>query len=333
MTPQECLKIASWLINAGHFDMAIKKCDEALKIDEFYAPAHWSRCFIKMLQGDLSQWAKYEWYDDPRYSPQKGWFKRRVNCPVWKGESLKNKKIFLYCDEGYGDYFQFLRYVTLIKKLGAYTIVECLPYTKDLTATCEGIDCIIDQKESLQYDFHCPLMLAPVFFDIANYIHSGIYLSPPSVISDHLYHYLSIKQEPSIGVVWKGNPKHSHDLLRSINPSIMKNLKTNYTLISLQHNEYEDGFINIGMMLKDWSDTAHVISKMNLIITVDTAVAHLAGAMGKEVWLLLQKYPDWRWGLNTNYTPWYPSVKLFRKQNSWEQLINQVNENLKNLSI
>jgi hypothetical protein len=179
MSPQDCIKTAVWLANTGHVDAAIKKCDEAIKADEFYASAHWTRCFLKMLQGDLSAWAKYEWYDNPKYSPQKGWFKRRVNCPLWNGESLLNKKIFLYCDEGFGDYFQFLRYAKLIKdKTKAFVIVECLPYTKQLTMECEGIDLVVEKNEKTDYDVHCPMMLAPIFFDIANYIPVNIPTRP-----------------------------------------------------------------------------------------------------------------------------------------------------------
>jgi hypothetical protein len=172
-------------------------------------------------------------------------------------------------------------------------------------------------------------MLAPIFFDIANYIPVNIpYLKPPKEINSHMKHYVELETIPSIGVVWKGNSLHTHDKERSIHPSIIKQIKTSKLLVSLQHNEYEEGLLNVGVLLQDWSDTAHAIAKMDLIITVDTAVAHLAGAMGKETWILLQKHPDWRWGLEKPSTPWYPSVRLFRKDSSWEQLIDKINQNL-----
>lgn len=329
MTPQECVTTATWLASAGFPNMAIQKCEDAIRMDQYYAPAHWSRCFIKLLQGDYSAWADYKWYDDPMYSPQKGWFKRRVNKPLWDGKPLDGKRIYLYCDEGYGDYFQFLRYVKLIKDMGGHTVVACYPLTEELTKTCPGVDEIVPDQQQADFDVHCPLMLAPKYFDIDKYIPSSMsYLSPPPTANDHLKLYLGLAQQPSIGVVWKGNPKHSNDKERSMPPGVLKKLKTDKLLVSLQHGEYEDGFLNMGVMLQDWTDTAQVISKMDLIISVDTSVAHLAGALGKECWLMLPKVPDWRWGLEKEFTPWYPSVRLFRKSSSWEELVERISSHL-----
>lgn len=329
MNSKKCVSSAVYLdiAKSGSIDLAIQQCEEALKSNAFYAPALWSRSFLKMLQGDLSYWAKYEWYDDPRYGPQKGWFRRRINKPLWMGEQLKGKKIFLYCDEGFGDFFQFIRYAKLIKERGGHTIVECLPNTTELIRACPGVDETVEYGEVVDFDLHCPLMLAPRYFDVANFIPAEVYLKPSEPQNEHLKCF-SFVNKPSIGIVWKGNPKHSNDTERSISPYIFKKLKTNHLLVSLQHGEYGDDFLNMGIMIKDWADTAYIISKMDLIITVDTAVAHLAGAMGKEVWVLLPKFPDWRWGLNKPYTSWYPSMRLFRREGSWEELIVKVNENL-----
>jgi hypothetical protein len=325
MTPKDCVVTATWLANSGYTNMAIQKCEEALRADEFYAPAHWSRCFLKLLQGDYSAWADYKWYDDPAYSVQKGWFKRRVNKPLWDGMPLNGKRIYLYCDEGFGDYFQFLRYVKLIKDRGGYTVVACYPLTEELTKTCPGVDEIVPDQTQVDFDVHCPLMLAPRFFDIETYVPAPVpYLSAPPTTNEHLRLYLSLAAQPSIGCVWRGNPKHSNDTDRSISPELMRRLKTDRLLVSLQHGCYEDGFLNLGVMLQDWTDTAQAVSKMDLIITVDTSVAHLAGAMGKECWLLLPKIPDWRWGLDKTHTPWYPSLRLFRKETSWEALIDRI---------
>lgn len=329
MTPKECVEEAALLVQSGYFNMAIQKCEKAISIDEYYSPAHWSRCFIKLLQGDYSAWANYSWYDDPMYSNQKGWFRRRVNKPLWDGSPLNGKRIFLYCDEGYGDYFQFLRYVKLIKQMGGRTIVECYPFTEELTKTCSGVDEIISNKELVDFDVHCPLMLAPKYFDIGKYIPSEIpYLSPPPITNNNLKLYLNLPRQPRIGLVWKGNPNHSNDKERSMPASVLKKIKTNKLLVSLQHGEYEDGFFNIGLMLQNWSDTAQIISEMDLVISVDTSVAHLAGAMGKECWLMLPKIPDWRWGLDKNFTHWYPSIRLFRKSSSWEELVERISSHL-----
>jgi hypothetical protein len=312
--------------------MAIQKCEEAIRHDPFFAPAFWSRSFLKMLQGDYSYYPEYGWYDDPRYEPKKGWFRRHVNTPIWTGDSLKGKSIYLYCDEGYGDFFQFLRYVKLIKDLGAYTVVECLPQTEILTKSCPGVDEITSCGASTDgADLHCPLMLVPRYFDIEKYIPTEVpYLSPTRTDNENLYLYLNLAENHSagIGCVWAGNANHSNDKNRSVGADLFKRLKVNDTLISLQHGAFDPYFLNLGMMFKDWNDTANAISKLRLVITVDTAVAHLAGAMGKECWVMLPKTPDWRWGLEGEHNRWYPSIRLFRKNTSWEDVMDRISARL-----
>lgn len=301
MELKKLMTTISWLVKAGRIENALDKCEEVLNIDKFYTPALWSRCFLKLLSGDRTYWADYEWHSNPCYSFEKGWFKRTLKKPLWEGQKLyKNERVFLYCDEGYGDYFQFLRYVKLIQEQGATTIVEAMPNTSRITSTCDGIDQIVhpNPNQNFEYEFHCPLMLAPVYFDIANYVHSGIpYLFPPKNIGNHLKDFIKMNRViPTVGLSWKGNPKHSMDSDRSIDPCVMKSIKTSKSIISLQHKVLEDGFTNIGMMINDWGDTAQIIESLDLVITVDTAIAHLAGAMGKEVWILLPQVPDWRRG-------------------------------------
>ncbi|MGV2436025.1 MAG UNVERIFIED_CONTAM: hypothetical protein LVT10_14995 [Anaerolineae bacterium] len=165
MTPKDCVVTATWLANAGFTNMAVQKCEEAIRQDEFYAPAHWSRCFLKLLQGDYSAWADYKWYDDPQYGVQKGWFKRRVGKPLCGRQTslMENASIFIVT-EGYGDYFQFLRYVKMIKDRGGHTVVAAFPLTEEVTKTCPGVDEIVPDQQQVDFDVHCPLMLAPEVF-------------------------------------------------------------------------------------------------------------------------------------------------------------------------
>lgn len=332
MTPQNDVMVGTALAPFS-IENALARYEVALSKDPNFAPALWSRCFLKLMQGDLSYWAEYEWFDNPKYnSNDVGWYRRRCKKPLWDGTELNNKKIFLYCDEGFGDFFQFARYVQLVKNMGSYTILEALPDTYELCRTIPGIDQIVHwgQDDTVEYDLHCPLMYAPVFFDIKNnYIPNNVpYFSNPNVNGMNRINIdLMFEMQNdgiNVGVVWQGNPKHKEDLKRSISYTLYKKLANKCNLYGLQKGVFGDGMINLGMMLVDWSDTANAISHMDLIITVDTSVAHLAGAMGKEVWLLIPKFPDWRWGLGSTKTPWYPSVKIFRQTTTWDEVLQRI---------
>ena len=329
MTAKNDVLVGTAIANHS-MDDAIAMYEQALKKDPFYAPAFWSKCFLKLAQGDLSYWANYEWFNNPIYNSNNiGWFKRKLEKSVWDGKPLNNKKIFLYCDEGFGDFFQFVRYVELIKKMGGITILECLPDTFDLCKTIPGVDIITESNQKISHDVHCPLMLAPKFFGIeSGYIPSQFpYLNykPTNRINIDLM-FEEQNDSLNIGVVWQGNPNHKEDKKRSVDYTLFKKLAEKGNLYSLQKNTFADGMMNLGVMLCDWVDTANAIAHMDLVISVDTAVAHLAGAMGKEVWLLTPKFPDWRWGLNDSKTPWYPSLRLFRQteEHDWSNVINEI---------
>lgn len=324
---QGCIDSGIALSKIGLFQMAINTFDEALRINPYYAPAIWCKCFTQLMMGDFSGWAKYEWFENPLYKPQKGWFKRRLNKPLWDGSKLEGRRIFLYCDEGFGDFFQFLRYVKLIENYGGYTIVESLPDTKILLGSCNYINHIIEYgNTTVNYDVHCPLMLAPRFFDInTGYIPNEIpYLYGFFPTTKELEKFFETP-EFKIGVACEGNPEHSHDSERSINSHIFsKLLDCNAIIYNLQKGKFVNEMISCGYMINDWSDTAYIISKMNLIITVDTAIAHLAGAMGKEVWLLIKPNLDWRWMANRIDSPWYPSMRIFHLTSTWETLLDEI---------
>jgi hypothetical protein len=330
MNAEDCVRDAVMLCAEGEIDKAITKCNDAIGKNPFYAPAHWSNLFLNLLKGDYSRWADYDWYDDPRYFPKKGWFRRRLPVPLWNGEDLNGRRIFVYCDEGFGDLFQFLRYVELIQQKGGYTIVECLPGTEKIVRMCSGVNEIVSWKQTPICDTHCPLMLVPKYLNIHNHIHApSPYLFTPTP-NEHMkiysQHAALSSKDLKIGVTWKGNPTHTNDAQRSLDAHHFDTLKTKQKMVSLQKGDYRDELFNVGVMLEDWNDTAQVISHLDIVISVDTAVAHLSAAMGKETWLLLPKIPDWRWGLKGTHTPWYPSMRIFRKNMCWKEIFSEMSK-------
>lgn len=317
--PFDLIKQGTEAATQGNLKIALCCYEKALALDPYCGPAQWSKCLLLLLLGDYSAWAKYDWIDE--CAPKMGWFKRRLTVPLWHGEPLQGKRLFIYCDEGYGDFIQFLRYLPLIKD--GYIVLECPP---DIVSLCHHqANEIVLPNEKSAYDLHCPIMLLPRYFGITeNYIPNKPYIFPPK--SNHLATLLEGWAGFKIGIVFKGNPKHKYDANRSIDPQLFLTLPHN--LISLQKGTFQEQMLNLGAIINDWSDTAALIDKVDLVISVDTAVAHLAGAMGKPVWLLVPKFPDWRWQLEREDTPWYPTMRLFRQETSWLKVIDRIKNEL-----
>ncbi len=316
------------------FDGALRNCSQALAEDPFFSPALWSRSFIKLLQGDYSYWAKYEWLTDPRHpEPRLGWYKRRLDKPVWDGNPLNGKTIYLYIDNGYGDFFQFVRYTQPVKATGGKVLLEALPQTAGLFRSYRSVDNVVIAGNPVpHYDIHCPLMLLPSFFGIEKGVYAPhSYLHKDEQDAKGMADIINAYSGTKVGVVWKGNPKHKEDANRSVPVEMFYQFKSpSRTLFSLQRGEFADGMVNIGIMLYNWCDTVNAIHELDLVITVDTAVAHLAGAMGKTVWLLTPYCPDWRWLLDREDTPWYPTMRLFRQKEpgNWQEVFERVKKEL-----
>ncbi|MEY4210904.1 MAG: hypothetical protein RLZ92_1285 [Pseudomonadota bacterium] len=316
--------------------------DKAIAINPNYAQAYWNKAFIKLLNGDyLDGWRLYEWrwkkqplINSVRHYPQ----------PLWLGKpSINGKTLLIYPEQGYGDFIQFIRYAKLVEQLGALIIFE-LPY--ELIAITSSLKCqfsIIEKGKTLpKFDYHCPIMSLPLAFEttletIPNQIP---YLYADINKKKQWQHQLGNKNTRRIGLVWSGSRNHKNNLNRSISFNSLNTLfKLPIEFHCLQKEISADDEItitknrNISLhthLINDFSDTAALIEEMDLIISVDTSVAHLAGALGKELWLLLPYAPDYRWMLDRDDTPWYPTAKLFRqsKTANWEYLINQIRDEL-----
>jgi hypothetical protein len=235
----------------------------------------------------------------------------------------------------------------MVKAQDGRVIFECQQSLCRLLKSCNGIDEIIEKtsanKLSLQPDVHVHLLDLPSIFDTTlNSIPTNIpYITPDQILVDQWASRLKVDDGFKIGIVWAGNPHHTRDHNRSCSLADFAKLADvpGLSFYSLQkgHDSIESDnppmgikIVNLNNELNDFADTAAVIANLDLVISVDTAVAHLTGAIGKPVWTLLPFAPDWRWFLKRNDSPWYPGMRLFRqtKLNDWTEVFEQVREEL-----
>ena len=314
-----------------------RKCfNQALNLNPHHGEAHFGLAFIELLQGNFPQgWQEYEWRKQlPGFSPL------ALPKPLWDGSSLQGKTIFLYGEQGLGDTIQFIRYAALLQDSGARVMLGCNPSLARLFASIPAIEQVIVPGDVLpHFDCHASVMSLPYLWGttLDNIPNNVPYLSPPSP-------HLPISPSPhlpalKVGIVWAGNPDNERDRQRSCPFShFLKLLEVEgVAFYSLQKGKAGEDFrksteelelpiIDLSEEIEDFGDTAAIISQLDLVITVDTAVAHLAGAMGKPVWVLLSYLPDWRWLLEREDSPWYPTMRLFRqsKLNDWEGVTEDV---------
>jgi tetratricopeptide (TPR) repeat protein len=335
--------LGSALKQLEQFDDAAAAFNRALELRPDYAAPHWNLGLLRLLLGDFpGGWPEYEWR----------WQVRELNPPQiksprprWDGTDLNGRRILLYTEQGFGDAMQFVRYVPLVVKRGGKVILCCQPELLPLLKTVEGVEAaaLMDQQTP-DFDVHYPLMSLPALFSttLADIPAAIPYLHPDPEKVQWWNQRLAGDDRLKIGLVWAGLAKHAHDRHRSIAPELLAPLaKTRPArFVSLQKGRPNSPAPQLPMEMDDWtndlkdfSDTAALVANLDLVITVDTAVAHLAGAMGKPVWVLLQKVPDWRWMLNRSDSPWYPTVRLFRQptRGDWLRPIAEITEALRSL--
>jgi hypothetical protein len=295
-----------------------------------------------LLNDDFARgWEEYEWrWEDEHLKRQKPQFKQ----PLWLGqESLKGKTILLHAEQGLGDTIQFSRYAKLVSHRGAKVVLQVQKGLKSLMQSVAGVNWVVEQGEALPaFDYHTPLMSLPLAFktSLETIPAESVYLECEAVRVEKWKDRLGDKSKPRVGLVWSGNKDHKNDHNRSIALAMLSRiLAEEVEFISLQKEVRERdksaleqvAVKHFGEELKDFMDTAGLVANMDLVISVDTSVAHLAGALGKPLWVLLPFSPDWRWLLEREDSPWYPSAKLYRqpKIGDWESVIVKVAAELK----
>ena len=320
------------------FEEALASCDHALAVRPNYTEAHWNEALLRLLTGDFRRgWVKYEWrWKNESLAPPK----RNFSQPLWLGaEALAGKTILLHSEQGFGDTIQFCRYVPLVAERGACVILEVPRPLRELMSTLTGAEQIVSSGDPLpDFDIHCPLLSLPLAFGtrLETIPAATPYLRASSQSLMNWDTRLGPKRHRRIGLAWSGSPMNRNDQNRSIRlSSLLSLLDIEATFVSLQKDVRSDDvtvlkdqgdLLHFGDALDNFSDTAALISTLDLVISVDTSVAHLAGALAKPVWVLLPFIPDWRWLLDRNDSPWYPTARLFRQDDAraWDAVIARV---------
>jgi tetratricopeptide (TPR) repeat protein len=322
---------------------ALASYDRALSLDPGYAEAHSNRSCLALLLGDFERgWEEFEWrWRVPDFAP----WRRDFAQPLWRGDApLQGRTILLHAEQGFGDAIQFVRYVPLVAAKGARVVLEVPPPLKALLSELAGAALVVGRGEELPaFDCHSPLLSLPLAFKtrLETIPATVPYLS---AAQDRVLNWKSRLPQTGlrrVGIAWAGNSNFKGDQTRSIGLARLAPLLAvaGAQLVSLQ-KDLRDGdrdilrsnpqIIHLGDAINDFADTAAVMAELDLVISSDTSVAHLAGALGKPVWVLLQYVADWRWLRERSDNPWYPTARLFRQPriDDWESVVGQVWEQL-----
>ena len=328
----------------GDIELAIDSYNQAINIKPNYAESYWNKSLLKLLIGEyLEGWKLYEWRwkKKPHINTI-----RSYHQPLWLGDkSIFNKKLLIYPEQGIGDYIQFIRYASIIEELGIKIILEVPLSLLKLCSTLKVQSILIEDGNPLpRFDYHCPVMSLPLALKTTL---ESIPAQIPYLYADKerkklWTEKLGNKTVARIGLVWSGSTWHQNDKNRSLLleqltsllllPFEFHSLQKEVREIDLKTlidfpkiNQHQDDLI-------DFSDTAGLIEEMDLVISVDTAVAHLSGAMGKKTYILLPYSPDYRWMLDREDNPWYPSATLFRQPSAgdWDSVISKISQLLLN---
>lgn len=312
--------------------------EKALELNGEHVNAHFDLGLIALSEGNYQEGLRH--YE---YRVRMNELIAKIHTyqtPMWQGQSLQNKRLILQNEQGYGDNIMFIRYAEQFKALGAYVIVRTRPALMKLFEGVKGIDLICSEEERVvEHDYYLPLLSS------AYVLKTDLQSIPrtcPYIEAKHdIYPLTLAKEVKHIGLVWSGSPTHRAHKERYIG---LKRLVRFFEMDGIQWHALQLGednqeleacglqerIINHADALVDFSVTASLISQLDLVITTDTSVAHLCGALGKKAWVLIPKHADWRWLQSGDKTPWYESLTLFRQEEKgdWEVPLSRVQEHL-----
>jgi tetratricopeptide (TPR) repeat protein len=326
----------------GALEEAAASYRHALGLNPELAEAHSGIGMLWLLQGDFEHgWPKYEWRRRARDYQQ-----RAFQQPDWNGAPVRDKTILLYAEQGLGDSLQFVRYAPLVRRRVGRVVLECQRELLPLLEGAAGIDQVIARGDPLpSFDVQAPLLSLPGLLGTRlDTIPANVpYLQADTEFLQKWGQELGPRQHFTIGIAWQGNPKHRADRQRSVPLAQFEALARldGVRLVSLQKgpgNEQLDAIasrfpvVDPRDRLSTFLDTAAVIMHLDLVVSVDTAVVHLAGALGAPVWVALPFAPDWRWLLDRDDSPWYPSMRLFRQKQpgQWPEVFERITHELRN---
>jgi Flp pilus assembly protein TadD len=333
-------------MKAGKPAEAVEDFGRAVQIKPDFAQAHFNRGLALLLQGDYRQgWPEYDWRWRCR-----DFVTQPVSVEGWDGTSLAGRTILLHAEQGMGDAIQFIRFAPLLKEQGATVIVACSPALVPLLNRCAGIDQVVEQGTAVPFDVETPLLSVPGKLGTTL---DTVPVRVPYLFGDpdrekHWRRELSRVPGFKVGIAWQGNRDHPEDRLRSaLLASFAPLAGEGVRLISLQLGpgreqiDAQAGRFPVEELAprsegSSWTflDTAAVMKGLDLVVTVDTAVAHLAGGLGVPVWVALAFAPDWRWLLGREDSPWYPTARLFRQARvgDWDEVFERVARELRKLT-
>ena len=330
------LNMATVLREAGRVAESIAWHRKLNQISPAMPENHSNLGFALLLDGQFDEgWQEYEWRLKTKGRIEHDAITDR---PRWEGESLNGKTILLKAEQGMGDSIQFIRYAPLVAQLGGDVIIECPAVLRRLLCSVQGVKAVYASGEALpKFDVYAPLPSLPMLFrtDL-----NSIPRKVPYLHTDAVRRMENRETDFHVGLVWAGNPGHKNDRHRSIPFRLLERL---FKIEGVTwHN------LQCGARAADWQsipgrtvdnkagfddfyDTAVEVQKLDLAISVDTSVAHLAGALGANAWVLLPCSPDWRWLLHRSDSPWYPSVKLFRQPSpgDWQTVLDWIEKELR----
>ena len=331
------------LVALRRFDDALNSFAAALAVDPERAEAHYNAALVHLRRGDFKTgWRQYEWR---RRKPEAAASQRDFGAPLWLGEEpIAGKTIFLVGEQGYGDTIQTVRYAPLVAARGATVILGVQAPLKRLAATISGVTLVLGEGEPVpQVDFYCPLFSLPLAFGTElDTVPANIpYVRPEPQRLAHWRARLPSGGRLRVGICWAGSPLQLNDHNRSIPlQRFAEELLTvsNLDFVSVQKQVSAAeaallkhyGVMHLGCEFTDFADTAAALALLGLLICVDTSVAHLAGALGKAVALLLPYSPDFRWLLDRADSPWYPTMRLFRQTaiGAWDGPLGRLRQEL-----
>ena len=331
--------LAIALVKQERMEEAVTNYRQALQLKPDYPDAHKNLGLALLGTGEFAEgWTQYEWRWQSKDMPA-----RKFDQPRWDGQPLEGKTILLYAEQGLGDTLQFIRYALLIERQGGRVLVECQKALIGLLERCPGIFRLVPHGEKLpEFQAQAPLMSLPGILGTSlDSIPAGVpYLSPePDRVRAWGEEFKGLTGF-KIGIAWQGSQKYQDDKFRSIRlvnfeplarlpGTRLVNLQKGYGAEQLGEVGAAWGVMDFGKRVDEkgaFLDTAAIMKHLDLVVTSDSAMAHLAGALGVPVWLAVSKAPDWRWLLQREDSPWYPTMRLFRqtKRGEWRDVFERM---------
>jgi hypothetical protein len=336
----------------GEIERGLRWYERGLEFDPNNAELHRNLGVINLLLGNYDVgWREYRWrWQIP------GMLRPNVSAPLWRGESLRGKTILLYPEQGLGDAIHFVRTAALLKNRGASVVLQCSGPLIPLFTSAPGVDrLLVDTAIPTAVDFQASLIeVIDVLYSQTGEIAWGGelfqdgngYLTVSQELIDYWKRWLDANtRTPRVGINWQGNPDHHADVYRSIPLNTLRplssvpniqliNLQLGYGSEQLEQCDFADSILRLPDHVDaddgKFTDTAAILKNLDLLITTDTAVAHLAGAVGANVIMMLGRVPDWRWGLDGEMTPWYPTMRFVRqkKLGHWDEVVKEISRQL-----